>query len=337
MKSERRHDLEKNDLADRLAKGVETVKPYQNALLAGILLILVVTISYTWWVRRSATASEVGWDDFYAALTKLGSGPGGFDDAMSEFDDIIEAHPKTHLAHWTAAVAGDLRLEMGCNQLFRNKANAKQELKHAIELYEMLRSETRSPRLRQRAIFGLARATEATGTDLEKAKQLYEELSHDAEGVYVAVATRRAADLGNKATLEMYDKFAQFDPQPAYLDEPGIPGERLPFDLDTLSDGPPSSGPLFDDSLFDDPRSDGPDSSDEDVFAPPLMDLQETGAGDEPPVTDDGPTDVGTPDDPPDASPDAATTDPPETATPETADPEPDTTGGDADSEEASE
>ena len=43
MKSEERHKLQQNELADYLAKVVEKIKPYQNAILGGIILVLVLS------------------------------------------------------------------------------------------------------------------------------------------------------------------------------------------------------------------------------------------------------------------------------------------------------
>ena len=323
MKSERRHELEKNDLADRLAKGIETIKPYQNAILAAILVVVVVTGSYGWWVRRSTAQTEGAWDTFYQAMGKMSSGPAGFDDAMSEFDDIIAEHPNTHLAHWTAVVAGDLRLELGCNQLFISKPDANQQLRQAIELFDKVRTETRVATLRRRATFGLARATEAMGADLKKAAQLYGEVT---EGAYAAEAGRRAEELSQGATLEFYDKFAKFDPKPAYLDEPGIPGERPSFDLDSLPGGTPSDGP----------SSDGPGTSEGSIFAPPLMDLKEEGAADDQPSDptqssseegQDDPSDVEPSDvEPPVSDESVLDESPPDTDAPETAEPTGDAT-----------
>ena len=46
MKGERRHELEKNELAAWLAKTFGVVIPYQNAILGAVLLVAVVAVGF---------------------------------------------------------------------------------------------------------------------------------------------------------------------------------------------------------------------------------------------------------------------------------------------------
>ncbi len=255
MKSERRHQLEQNELADWLAAKIEAVKPYQNVILGLVLLVVVVTVGYTIYTRQAAGKTAQGWDEFYQAVSDGRLNP-------ADFDDIIEKYPDTTLAHWAGVVVGDLRLAFGCDQLFVNKAGANQELRHAVDHYMRVRQQSRNSMLRERATFGLARAREALG-ELDAAIKCYQDVDRDwPNGAYAAQAKRRLEDLGRPATKQMYDRFAKFDPKPDYADEPGTPGDRLPFSLDSL------------------PEGDGP------LFTPKLMDLEEKG------VEDDRPQDV---------------------------------------------
>lgn len=243
MKSERRHELEKNDLAQRLAAAIERSKPYQNTMLAAVLLVLVVTVAYGWWVRYSAANMAGGWDEFYQALTAIEGNEADFERGLSDLDDLVGRYPDTHVAFWAGVVAGDMHLAAGCDQLFVNKSTANQELRQAVERYDEVLKSARNPMLRERATFGLARTTESLGVDLDKAAQLYREVAANwPNGAFAVEAKRRAEELGKPATKELYDKFAKFDPKPAFLDEPGIPGEKPAFDLKSLPDGPVFGG-----------------------------------------------------------------------------------------------
>jgi len=232
MKGQRRHELKQNDLADWLAGVFQTVKPYQNAILGVVVLAVVGTAAYAWWSRQSSARAAAGWDDFYTAISS--GNP-------AKFDRLIEQYPDTPVAQHAAVVAGDLHLAYGCNMLFVNKASANQELRKAVEHYLTVLGQSPKPMLREQATFGLARALEAQG-DLEGAAQRYEEVGRNwPDGAYAAAAARRLDDLNRASTKAIYDKFAKFDPKPAFTDEPGTPGRRLPFDLDSL----PDEGPVF--------------------------------------------------------------------------------------------
>lgn len=265
MKSERRHELEKNALADWLGDSLEKVKPYQNAILAFVILVAATIGAYTLWTRQSQAKAEAGWDAFHAAWSPTRMN-------VTAFDRIAEQRPNTQLGLWSAVIAADLHLDVGCNLLFTDKAGANQELRLAVDHYVAIRERTRHPMLLQRATYGLARAWEAQG-DLQQAIEHYEDVARTwPDGVFASEAERRAEDLKRPTTKEWYDRFAKFDPKPAYADEPGTPGERPAFDVDA----PPEEGPLF----------------------VPKMKLEENGEDDEPAeVPDDKPADMKQPPD----------------------------------------
>jgi hypothetical protein len=234
MKSEERHKLQENVLAKSLTGVVERVGPYMNAILAVLLLVIVVFGVWKWWHQQSASAAANAWDDLYAAI--------GANDPAA-LDRVVEQNQGTEVAYWAATLSGDIHLASGCQDLFANKATASQELQKAVEKYLLVRSESSTAALRERATFGLARAYEAqAGTrqsqgELSKAIQSYEEVVKNwPKGAYAAAAQQRIDDLKKPATKSFYDKFAQYDPQPAFT--PGGPGKPL-FDSKSLPEGAP--------------------------------------------------------------------------------------------------
>ena len=68
MKSERRHELQHNELADWLAKTAEAIRPHQNAILAGLVTVLIVVLGYTWWSRTSDARTTEAWDQVSAVI-----------------------------------------------------------------------------------------------------------------------------------------------------------------------------------------------------------------------------------------------------------------------------
>ena len=231
MKSEERHRLQQNQLADWIGKSITTIKPYQNSILIAVLLVVVGMVAYTVWSRVSAAENTEAWDELNAALE---SGN------IAKLAKVREDRPNTHAAHVAAVVEADYNLADGCNRLFVSKAVANQELAKAVELYRTVLDQSRNSSLLQRATFGLARAREAKG-ELERAMELYQEVSTKwPDGAFAVAAARRLDDLKRPATKRLYDRFAKFDPKPAYSSESGLPGQRPNFDLNSL----PSEGPI---------------------------------------------------------------------------------------------
>ena len=230
MKSERRHELQHNLLADWLAKSAERIKPYQNIILATVLLVVVAVAGYVLWSKESAARTTQAWDELSTAMQSRDP---------AKLANVIADHPDTTVADMAAAVSADDHLAEGCRQLFVNKATAQRDLTKAIELFDAVRQHSRESMLLERATFGLARAKEAKGdaTDIDEAMQLYEEVANrSGEGRYAAAATQRSRRPQAAGHQGMYDRFAHFDPKPAFS---GEMGGKPAFDLNSLSnDGP---------------------------------------------------------------------------------------------------
>ncbi len=249
MRAEERHKLQQNELSARLAKWIEKAKPYGNAVLLGVLLVILAVLAYVWWNRQSTEQAVAAWAGVYQGLTT--GDPESFEKAAA-------LNPDSQAADWATLLAGDVYLGNACQQLFENKSKAIDNLQEAIRHYEDVQQQSPEAALRERATFGLARAYEAlAGTEAsgggsadggssqfkgprEKAIEQYEKLLDEwPNGPYVQMAARRVEELNREDIKEFYDKFAtDFDPQPAAADIPGVTGERPPFSLNSLSDDP---------------------------------------------------------------------------------------------------
>jgi predicted negative regulator of RcsB-dependent stress response len=231
MKSEQRHKLQQNALADWLAGVLKTIQPYANAVLAVVLLVVVVLGLWRWLQHQSTAAAAGAWESLYRAISS---------NDPAQLDRIVEQNQGTEVAYWAAVLSGDMHLSFGCRDLFTNKATASQDLRKAIEKYTLVRNESRTSALRERATFGLARAYEALGGtrqsegELGKAVQSYEEVVKNwPNGTFTGAAQERLDDLNSKSAKTFYDKFAKFDPQPAFSTPPGAQGKPV-FDSKSL-------------------------------------------------------------------------------------------------------
>ena len=258
MKSERRHELQHNELADWLAKMGEAIRPHQNAILAGLVTVLIVVLGYTYWSRTSAARTTEAWDQVSAAIE------GG---KIDELAQVAEDYPNSYVGHMAAVVLADVRLAEGCNGLFTDNANARQDLTKAIHLYTIVRDRSRTPSLLERATFGLARARESKG-ELESAEKLYEEITSTwPEGTYTVAASERLEDLKRPATKKLYDDFRGFDPKPSFSSGSA---DRPRFELEDLSEDALEDMPAnISDLKFDDQDEGQPTETDEDTGGQP--------------------------------------------------------------------
>jgi hypothetical protein len=239
MKSERRHELQHNVLADWLAKTAADLKPYQNVISLGVLVVLLGVLGYMWWSHETEAQAAAAWDDMNTAIE---SGN------LAKLTKVIETYPGTHVANIAAVVLADFRLGEGCARRFTNKALAQQELSKAIELYGTVRKQSRMPSLLDRATFGLARAKETkdNAEEIRQAERLYQEVVETwPDGAYAVAAGQRLADLKRQRTKQFYDQFAHFDPKPSFS---GEPGQKPSFDLNSLPTDGPAAAP---DTNFD--------------------------------------------------------------------------------------
>ena len=97
-------------------------------------------------------------------------------------------------------------------------------------------------------------------------------------GAYTSVGEQRLADLQRPATREFYDKFAQYDPKPAFTEQPGTPGEKLPFTTDALPDFselPKPDADMDDSAATDSPPADPPAPA---ADAPPATEKDDSAA-----------------------------------------------------------
>jgi predicted negative regulator of RcsB-dependent stress response len=224
MKSEERHKLQQNELADYLAKALEKTKPYQNAILGCVILLLAVYILYSIWSKGHNSRLADSSTQFHSALFDSMSS-----NEPSEFQEMAKTYADTPLGNLAALSAADMHLLNGSNQQFQNKAKANAEFSSATELYEKVLPHLANPLLIARAKFGLARVKECQN-ELPEAEKLYAEIVEKYPlGPYQTLASLRLEDLKRPATKATYDKFANFKPS-AFKDE------TVPLDKSSLFD-----------------------------------------------------------------------------------------------------
>ncbi|NMC21852.1 MAG: hypothetical protein GYA33_15695 [Thermogutta sp.] len=240
MKRERRHELQDNLLARWLSKVTEKAAPYARAFSLAVVLIVLIVAAWYVFSNRSLANREAAWSDLFQAMQK---------GTAADLEAVAEQYAGSEAALWAQVAAADIHLEIGCAQLFSNKADAVQELQKAIDGYLSVRDEVRRPELKERLLWGLARAYESlAGTrqgqgELDRAVKLYRELAESfPDGRFATLATRRAAELERPDVQGFYDFFARYEPTPSAPPGGFSPGD-LPFHPGALPQPPTSGSP----------------------------------------------------------------------------------------------
>ncbi len=220
MKTERRHELQTNVLASKLAHWTEAARPYGRAMLAGILALIVAIIVWGYVATQNKRQVAEGWNDYFMAV-------GARDD--QRLQDVAEQFSGTVVADFARLTLADWELDSGTNRLLTDRTLAREQLRDAAERYSALLISGSSETIKERATYGLARAYEAAG-DLEKARSEYRALAQKwPDSPFAATSEARAKDLEELPTKQFYDWIAKYEPPKALSREPGTPGARPDF------------------------------------------------------------------------------------------------------------
>ena len=221
MKTERRHDLETNLLARKMAGWVNQIKPYSNAM--GVVAVALVVALVGWFLlsRQSAGRESVAWNDYFFATLGRPIDP-------AKLQATAQQHSGSPVAHWANLAWADSQLQLGTQALFVNKPQARNNLQQAIDAYRLLETSSAPQLIRDRASYGLARAFESLGR-VDDARRQYMTV----QGTFAEMARARADSLDRTEIRQFYDWFANAEPPvPPMTGGLGIPGQRPIFGLE---------------------------------------------------------------------------------------------------------
>ncbi len=204
MKSEQRHELAENDLAESVEHLAERMRPYlPTILIAAIGSLLAVFLSLFISAGWEASRAE-SWD---ACLGALASGD------ENAFREVILRYPDSPAAQWAELVLADRNLSEATDLLFAplDPANdvARQRLEDAAASYAGILAQRPTGMVAERATLGLAKARESLG-ELDEARRGYEALAQEyGESPMAKLAVAHAADLARGDTKAFYKWFAE--------------------------------------------------------------------------------------------------------------------------------
>jgi len=214
MDSDRRHELEENDLAGSTLQLVDRIRPHLRTIVTAIGLLFAGLAAWTLIASQQSAAKARSWETCIAALS------GG--DAAG-LEAVVRQHADTPAAGWAQLVLADSALSQGCDLLFTDRTRGLERVEDAVGRYRQLLAARPTGMLAERTVFGLAKANEALG-NLDEARKGYEAVLADHPGSAAAsLAASRVAAVSRDATRQWYDWFAAQKPAPPAA--PAAPAE----------------------------------------------------------------------------------------------------------------
>ena len=256
MKTERRHELQHNQLADWLTETREKIEPYSTTIWASIGGLVIVAVLASYLVRQSSANKADQWNLYFQGNDSLAMGD------STALADMVELMPDSNAGHWARLQLGDYYMMQGVDNAFQDRVQSGADLAKAVEEYKYLLEHAEVPELLERATLGLARAYESQDKLVDAQKEYEAVVKNWPDSVSATEAKQRLADLERAATTEFYAWFATQDPKPPADPSSMMPGQSIPFDPTSLpsdesgsflpfeTQGDPSGKPADDSSVF---------------------------------------------------------------------------------------
>ncbi|MFO0904420.1 MAG: hypothetical protein U0939_15555 [Pirellulales bacterium] len=241
MKSERRHELQTNELADWVGHQIDKIAPYSKAILGGIVAVVVAAIAFAIISYQQQTAAGLAWQSYLGALMER-----DVDSQVANLEEVASREGNTPAGIWAQQTQADLDLDRASRMLFTNRDEALKVLDRAQKSYENVeQAAAKNPALLERARFGLGQVFECQGS-LEKAKAKYEQVSKaGTSDAFTKQAKKRLEAIQDPKVADFYAWFEKQKPAPP----PPRGGRNLPGGLGGL--GAPGAGGLGSGGLGD--------------------------------------------------------------------------------------
>ena len=216
MKSQRRHELQTNELAAMYDKHADEIKS-GGKIAAGVVAVLVIGFAIWAYMSSSQQARLAkGWEAFDEARSGAGADTEALEEMAGEFSDTLPAL-------WAQKTAADRKLATGMQELRVNRDDATEKIDEAIEVYEKIVGERAGDTMfQQQCLLGLGKAHESL-SNVEEAKEQYKKaIAKNAASALGKYAQKRVDFLSQPKNAAWYAWFA--DQEPRTPAPPSIPG-----------------------------------------------------------------------------------------------------------------
>ncbi len=225
--SDRRHELQQNDLAIYLGKINKSIEPYSRiiAVVVGAAIVGAIGLGF-YNTRRSGDRSDATLQLIQATASQ---------DA-EVLQSVGENYPETAAGAWAGLYQGQQYLAQGIQALYSNRMNAEELLGDAQRAFNNALASSKDTLLQSRAHYGIACAAESLGNIDEAIAAYGEVIKVNESEVMVKKAEERIETLSQPSTKEFLAWFSDqnFAPADPSL-PPSLPGGQMLPDLPDLS------------------------------------------------------------------------------------------------------
>jgi hypothetical protein len=219
MKSEERHRLETNLMAEHLGDWIDRLRPYATTVAGILLFVFIAMFAWSYLSGSSSAWQKQAWDAYNDAVASP---------AMPNLEmlrESAEAHPGTKMQQLADITWADGQLWLATRDFLYNKAGVTDALGRATTAYQSILKTSDDSRLQNRARLGLARVYEMQN-ELDRAREEYSKVT----GGYADFAKERAKHLGEKKTQDAMEWLATaVPPRRPSPTGPGTPGQTPSF------------------------------------------------------------------------------------------------------------
>jgi tetratricopeptide (TPR) repeat protein len=233
MKSNERHELEQNALADWIEKTGQSLSRYWKHILVALATVIVIALVGRYLNVSAQLKARDAWQEFFAA-----SKP-------EHFELVAERYPGTAAASFARLRAADEMLQEARDNLVSDRSDALLKLDKVADLYEKLMVDTALPdQIRRQAAQGRAVALESQGA-LEKAKAAYQDVIERYTGDDVVLkgwAEARKRQIEQENARKFYAQLERYEPPKPSLE---LPEKLRESPTSSESMEKPSSAPIL--------------------------------------------------------------------------------------------
>jgi hypothetical protein len=198
MKSERRHDLETNELAVQVQDWLDRLKPYASQIAMVVVGLLLLAYIGSEWGSATSSTDQAAWDEY--TLASYSTDPDL--NSMKLLADN-EEFASTPVPEWAYLAWSDRQVLRASQMYLTDRASAMTRLKQVQPIYEKLAEGAGNSQVQDRAHFGLAQVYELQGK-IDEARAEYA----DVKGDLSALAESRAERLKSPTVKEACDWLA---------------------------------------------------------------------------------------------------------------------------------
>ncbi len=168
MKSQERHELQTNVLADWIGDKIELLKPYGLGILVGVVALAALGLSYVFFFSGEDTSSAASWQVYFSAY--------GEPKPSEALKDAAKKEKGTPAGNWATLAYAEGEVQGLVFQQIQDPKAAKEAVKDAEPALKEVVESAQDDLLKIRAQFSLAKLYESVGR-IEESRKLYEEVA----------------------------------------------------------------------------------------------------------------------------------------------------------------